>query len=135
MTYTDPPADRQRIRLDKWLWAARLYKTRSLAAQAIDAGHVKVAGQRCKPAREARIGELLEVCRGAERTELVIRALSAVRGAAPQAQQLYEETAQSLERKAHARALRAAAGRNATAATERPTKRDRRQLDRWRAGA
>lgn len=135
MTYTDPPADRQRIRLDKWLWAARLYKTRSLAAQAIDAGHVKVAGQRCKPAREARIGELLEVCRGAERTELVIRALSAVRGAAPQAQQLYEETPQSLERKAHDRALRAAAGRNATAATERPTKRDRRQLDRWRGGA
>lgn len=131
MADIDTTAERQRVRMDKWLWAARQYKTRSLAAQAIEAGHVRVAGQRCKPAREARIGDLIEIARGTERTELVVRALSAIRGSAPLAQLLYEETPQSLERKAQARALRAAVA--VTPATaERPTKRDRRQLDRWR---
>lgn len=124
--------DNGRVRLDKWLWAARLYKTRSLAAQAIEAGHVRVEGQRCKPAREARLGERLEVTRGHERMELVIRVLASLRGPAPQAQSLYEETIESIERKALARSLREAAGREQAASTGRPTKRDRRRLDRWR---
>jgi ribosome-associated heat shock protein Hsp15 len=133
MPHPKPADDHGRVRLDKWLWAARLYKTRSLAAQAIEAGHVRVDGQRCKPARAARLGDRLEVTRGHERMELVIRALASLRGAAPQAQSLYEETAESIARQTLARSLRAAAaGREHAAATGRPTKRDRRRLDRWR---
>jgi ribosome-associated heat shock protein Hsp15 len=119
-----------RLRIDKWLWAARFFKTRSLAAQAIDLGRVRVEGERIKPSREARIGDRLEIQLGDERIDVIVRALSAMRGPAPVARGLYEETADSLAR----RERRAEAHRLSTepAATikGRPTKREGRELRR-----
>jgi len=118
----------ERLRIDKWLWAARFFKTRSLAAQAIELGRVRVGAERIKPAREVRLGETLAIQQGDLRLEVIVRALAAVRGPAPSARLLYEETQASLER----RALRAERGRMvAEPARElagRPTKRDRRRL-------
>jgi ribosome-associated heat shock protein Hsp15 len=118
--------DADRIRLDKWLWAARLFKTRSLAAQAIDLGRVRIEGERIKPAREARIGEMLEVQVGDHALQVVIRALSSQRGPASLARELYQETADSIarrERRAEQRAVEPA-----QSIKGRPTKRDRREL-------
>jgi len=125
------------VRLDKWLWAARWFRTRSLAAEAVTAGRVLVAGQAAKPGRELRPGDVLELRQpGWPPRVVVVRALSAVRGPAPVARTLYEETAQSVaarERAAEARRL--APEPAATLAQGRPTKRDRRQIDqageRW----
>jgi len=120
------------VRIDKWLWAARFYKTRSLAAEAVDAGHVKVNGSRCKRARSIRVGDRIEITRGADATEVVVLEVSAHRGPASNAQAMYAESAESLERKQHARAQRFAAGAAAEVSSSRPTKRDRRRLERWR---
>lgn len=117
-----------KIRLDKWLWAARFFKTRSLAQAAIDLGRVRVGGERVKVAREARIGDELEVSAGELRRTVVIRALSNQRGPAPVAQQLYEETAASVARREQ-RAL-AARPDPARQIKGRPTKKDRRALQR-----
>lgn len=118
-----------KLRVDKWLWAARFYKTRSLAVQAIGAGHVRVNGQRCKPAREIAVGDRIEVGRGNLVMEVIVSDLSSSRGSAPIAQRLYQETAESTER----RVLAARQTHNGSGAApgERPTKRDRRRLDRW----
>ncbi len=118
--------DADRIRLDKWLWAARFFRTRSLASQAIDLGRVRVDGERIKAAREARIGELLEVEVGADRLQVVIRALSVQRGPASVARELYRETADSIARRLRRREQRAA--EPAQSIKGRPTKRDRREL-------
>ncbi len=83
------------LRIDKWLWAARFYKTRSLATDAVDGGKVHVNGQRVKPARELRVGDILTVT-AAESWELTVRALSDRRGPAAEARQLYEEAPASL---------------------------------------
>ena len=127
-----------RVRLDKWLWAARLFKTRALAAEAVDRGRVDVNGQAAKPARELRSGDTLDLRQdgGVKRT-LSIRALSAQRGPAPVAQALYEETADSLaERQRAAEARRLAPEPAHSIEQGRPTKRDRRDLERsqvqWR---
>ncbi len=125
-------APNDRARLDKWLWAARLYKTRSLAAEAVDRGRVHVNGQPAKPARELRPGDtlVLRLEGGIQRT-LVIRALSTQRGPAPVAQALYEETAASLaDRQRAAEARRLAPEPAQTIEQGRPTKRDRRELER-----
>lgn len=125
------------MRLDKWLWAARWFKTRSLAAEAVTAGRVLVAGQAAKPARELRPGDTLEWRQpGWPPRVMVVRALSAVRGPAPAAQALYEETPESLAaRQAAVEARRLAPEPASTQAQGRPTKRDRRQIDqageRW----
>lgn len=118
--------DADRIRLDKWLWAARFFRTRSLASQAIDLGRVRVDGERIKAAREARIGELLDVEVGADRLQVVIRALSVQRGPASVARELYRETADSIARRLRRREQRAA--EPAQSIKGRPTKRDRREL-------
>ncbi|MES2958318.1 MAG: S4 domain-containing protein [Pseudomonadota bacterium] len=121
-----------RVRLDKWLWAARLFKTRALAAEAADRGRVDVNGQAAKPARELRPGDTLELRLDAgQRRTLVIRALSSQRGPAPVAQALYEETADSLaERQRIADARRLAPDPAQSITQGRPSKRDRRDLDR-----
>ncbi len=125
------------MRLDKWLWAARWFKTRSLAAEAVTAGRVLVAGQAAKPARELRPGDTLEWRQaGWPPRVMVVRALSAVRGPAPAAQALYEETPESVAaRQRAAEARRLAPEPAATLAQGRPTKRERRQIDqageRW----
>jgi len=120
------------MRLDKWLWAARLFKTRALAAEAADRGRVGVNGQTAKPARELHAGDTLVLRQdgGVMRT-LVIRALSAQRGPAPVAQALYEETADSLAVRQQAAEARRLAPEPAHSIEQgRPTKRDRRDLVR-----
>ncbi len=120
-----------RLRLDKWLWAARLYKTRSLAAQAVDQGRVTVNGQPAKAARELRVGDCVAVRQGALQRTLQVLALSAMRGPAPVAQTLYAETAQSVtERQRAAEARRLAPEPARTIEQGRPTKRDRREIER-----
>lgn len=116
-------------RLDKWLWAARFFKTRSLAQQAIDAGRVTLNGTRAKPAKETRIDDVLEIVVGTTRWAVRVRRISDVRGPAGIAQTLYAETEDSM-------LARAAAREHARLYPEparqggRPTKRDRRTLAR-----
>lgn len=124
------PLERQR--LDKWLWAARLYKTRSLAAEEIGKGRVSVNGLAAKAARDLRPGDRVEVRQGAVLRELRVMGLSPVRGPAPVAQLLYEETATSKAAREKAAAERRLGVEPADAQLQgRPTKRDRRQLADW----
>jgi ribosome-associated heat shock protein Hsp15 len=119
-------AGTDRIRLDKWLWAARFFKTRSLASQAIDLGRVRIEGERVKPAHEAKVGEMLDVQVGEQRLQVVIRALSTQRGPASVARELYLETADSIASRNRREEQRAA--EPAQSIKGRPTKRDRREL-------
>jgi len=126
----DPP---ERQRIDKWLWAARFYKTRALAVQEIERGRVQVAGSDVKPARELKAGDVVTLRQGPVRREVVVRALSAQRGPAPVAQQLYAETPASIAAREQAAAARRLAPEPALAlAHGRPTKRERRALDEQR---
>ncbi len=121
-----------RVRLDKWLWAARLYKTRSLAADEVGKGRVDVNDQPAKPARELRIGDRVRVRQGPVSREFVVQGLSAVRGPAPVAQQLYAETPGSVAAREAAAAQRRLGVEPADAQLHgRPTKRDRRDLADW----
>ena len=125
-------ANTDRMRLDKWLWAARFFKTRALAAEAADHGRVDVNGQPAKPARELHVGDTLVLRQdgGVKRT-LLLRALTTQRGPAPVAQALYDETAESLaERQRAAEARRLAPEPAQTIEQGRPTKRNRRELER-----
>lgn len=121
-----------RVRLDKWLWAARFYKTRSLSAEEIDKGRVRVNGAPVKPAREVRIGDVVELRSGSVQRTLVVRALSGVRGPATAAALLYEESAESVAQRLAAAERRRLAPEPADSITQgRPSKRDRRELDAW----
>jgi ribosome-associated heat shock protein Hsp15 len=127
-----PAAPLDRLRLDKWLWAARLFKTRALAADAASLGRVDVNGQTAKPARELRAGDLLLLRDGPLRRELRVLGLSAQRGPAPVAQALYAETAESVAaREALAQRRRQGVEPADTLVHGRPTKRDRRELVDW----
>jgi ribosome-associated heat shock protein Hsp15 len=120
------------MRLDKWLWAARLYKTRALAAEEVSLGRVAVNGQPAKPARELKPGDTLTLRQGPVQRELRVLALSAVRGPAPVAQALYAETPESVAAREAAAARRRMGVEPAdTLANGRPTKRDRRQIADW----
>ena len=116
------------VRLDLWLWAARFYKTRSLARQAIDNGKVEIAGQRAKPARLLRTGDALTVQRGEERFELTVAGVSDTRGPARIAQALYVESASSRTRREAERALRAAERAGYRAPETKPDKRARKLI-------
>ncbi len=121
-----------RLRLDKWLWAARFYKTRALACDEIDKGRVRVNEQVVKPARELKAGDLVELRQGVVLRTVVVKGLSAVRGPAPVAQALYEETPASIAAREAAAERRRLAPEPAVAIEQgRPTKRDRRQLADW----
>ncbi len=125
--------DRQRI--DKWLWAARFYKTRSLASEDLDLGRIEVNGQAAKPAREVKVGDMVSVRRDQLVRIVVVRGLSGVRGPAPVAQLLYEETADSVaDRQRQAEQRRYAREPALAIAHGRPTKRERRDLDQARGG-
>lgn len=126
--------DGDKVRLDKWLWAARFFKTRALAKAAIEGGKVHCRGERCKPSKEPKIGEELVIRAGFDERTVVIRALSAVRKGAPEAQLLYEETADSLTRREQAAAMRKA-GALGVETDGRPSKKQRRDLQRFRAGS
>ncbi|MBS0293700.1 MAG: RNA-binding S4 domain-containing protein [Proteobacteria bacterium] len=129
---TAPPDS---MRLDKWLWCARFYKTRSLAVQEIGKGRVTVNGQATKAARELRAGDTVALRQGQVPRTVVVRALSSFRGPAPVAQQLYEETPQSIAARAQAAEARRLAPEPAASLREgRPTKRDRRTIDEMRHG-
>jgi len=120
-----------RIRLDKWLWAARFFKTRSLAADAIGGGKVDVNGERAKRARPLQVGDRVSVRHPPFETHVVVRELSEHRGRAADAVRLYEETpASRTARETLAAQMRALP--RAPYETGRPTKKDRRLLDRWR---
>lgn len=116
------------VRLDLWLWAARFFKTRVLARQAIEAGKVLVAGQRAKPSRTLRIGDALEVTRGEETFAVIVQGLSGSRGPAPVAQALYEESEASRKTREESRALRAAQRTGYRAPQGKPDKRARRLI-------
>ena len=129
---TDRPA-LERLRLDKWLWAARLYKTRALAAEEVSLGRVELNGQAAKPAREVKVDDRLTIRQGPVQRELIVRGLSLQRGPAALAQALYEETPESLAAREAAAARRRLGVEPADSLTQgRPTKRDRRQLAEWR---
>ena len=129
---TQPATAVTRLRIDKWLWAARFFKTRTLATQAIDLGRVRADGERVKPARDVTVGDRLEIHIGDARIEVIVRALSATRGPAPVARLLYEETAASVARREQRAAARAYAPEPAQDIKGRPTKRDARELRRLR---
>ncbi|MBS0321566.1 MAG: hypothetical protein JSR18_13560 [Proteobacteria bacterium] len=118
-----------RVRLDKWLWAARLFKTRALAVTAIDAGQVRIDDARVKPAHTVRPGMRISVRRAGLVLEVDVRALSARRASATIAATLYAETAGSVERRERFLAERAAAAAQVPRFPGRPTKRDRRKLE------
>lgn len=124
---TQPPAQ---VRLDKYLWAARFFKTRSLAATAIDSGRVKLNGDKVKPARTVAIGNILQIDNGSTEWEVEVIALSDVRGSAPIAQTLYAETAASIEKRARDAEQKKFAPEPAKNRHGRPTKQDRRALER-----
>ena len=127
------------VRLDKWLWAARFYKTRSLASAEIGKGRVQVNGQSAKPARALRPGDRVELRQDGTTRTVVVLALSHVRGPAPVAETLYEETPESVaQREKLAQQRRLAAEPSHSIEQGRPTKRDRRKLadwNRWSASA
>jgi len=126
--------DDDKVRLDKWLWAARFFKTRALAKAAIEGGKVHCRGERCKPSKEPKLGEELVIRAGYDERTVVIRALSAVRKGAPEAQLLYEETPDSLARREHAAAMRKA-GSLGVETDGKPSKKQRRALQRFRSDA
>ncbi|WP_026075998.1 RNA-binding S4 domain-containing protein [Noviherbaspirillum massiliense] len=118
------------VRIDKWLWAARFFKTRSLATDAVDGGKVRLNGDRIKPARSIKPGDILDIDNGSTEWEVVVRGLSDVRGPASAAQTLYEETEKSIALRQEKAEKRRFFREPSEAIKGRPTKRDRRQLDK-----
>ena len=120
------------LRVDKWLWAARFFKTRSMAARACELGRVSSKGQRVKPSREIRVGDLLRVTTDGGEFEVEVVDLSEMRGPAPVARALYRETEASQEARQRAVDERKAMPHFEMTFGARPSKRDRRKLDRFR---
>lgn len=122
-----------KVRLDKWLWAARFFKTRALAKAAIESGKVHCRGERCKPGKEPRVGDEFQIRAGFDERTVVVQALSIVRRGAPEAQLLYSETPESLAKREQAAEMRKAGSLGLTT-DGRPTKKQRRQLFHFRSG-
>jgi ribosome-associated heat shock protein Hsp15 len=123
------------IRIDKWLWAARFFKTRSLASRACEMGRVESNGQHVKPSREVRVGDLLGVKNDSGEFQIEVLVLSEMRGPAPVAQTLYRETEASREARLKVAEQRKAMPRYETSTEGKPSKRDRREIDRLRGRA
>ena len=124
--------DISRLRLDKWLWAARFFKTRSLAKAAIEGGKVQLEGQRVKVSREVSVGDTLQIRQGWDQKVVVVQALSDQRRGAPEARLLYLETEESIARRETEAAARKAAGGMIERPAQRPTKKQRRQIHRFK---
>ena len=122
------------LRIDKWLWAARFFKTRSLATEAIHAGHIKLNGATVKPARELRAGDMLDLAIGEEKWTVEVLGLNDLRRPASEAQQLYAETAESRERRAAAKEAHRLAPTPGSDLRGRPTKKARRQIRGFNEG-
>jgi ribosome-associated heat shock protein Hsp15 len=118
------------VRIDKWLWAARFFKTRSLATDAVDNGRVRLDGERIKPARAVKLDDKLLIDNGADVWEVLVLGISDQRGGAPVARLLYEETAASVRKRETALEARKLYPEPATAIKGRPTKRDRRAISK-----
>ncbi len=121
----------EKIRVDKWLWAARFFKTRALVKGAIEGGKITLDGQRIKPSREIKVGAILEIRQGWDQKTVVVAALSEQRKGAPEAQLLYTETPDSIARRQQRAALRTAARAGHQPPRQRPTKKQRRQLHQF----
>lgn len=121
-----------KLRLDKWLWAARFFKTRSLAKAAIEGGKVHLDGQRVKVSREIAVGDTLQIRQGWDEKIIVVKQLCDQRRGAPEAQRLYEETAGSITRREAEAAARKAAGGMIDRPAQRPSKKQRRQIHRFK---
>jgi ribosome-associated heat shock protein Hsp15 len=119
------------LRLDKWLWAARFYKTRSRATDAVGSGKVKLNGTTVKPAKEMKPGDRVQLRIGDESWEVIVQGLNEQRRPAPEARLLYQETPESIQQRAQAADLRKLAPTPSPDQKGRPTKRDRRQLIRF----
>jgi ribosome-associated heat shock protein Hsp15 len=117
-------------RIDKWLWAARFFKTRTLATEAVDKGRVRLDGERTKPAHALKPGDLVLIDNGTTTWEVTVRAIAEVRGSATAAQLLYVETPESVTRRASEAMQHKLYREPGTTLKGRPTKRDRRLLDR-----
>ncbi len=129
---TEQTSPTERVRLDKWLWVARLFKTRGLSAAEIGKGRIEVNGQAAKASRELRAGDMIELRQGPVTRTLIVKALSLQRGPATVAQALYEETPESINLRQEAAQERRSGAEPALALEQgRPTKRDRRQLADW----
>lgn len=128
---TDSEQGNSKVRIDKWLWAARFFKTRSLAKSAIEGGKVQLAGQKVKVSREVAPGDILRIRQGWDEREVTVIATSEQRRAAPLAQTLYQETQSSVERRTRAAEARKAAGTLARP-SQRPGKHERKALERLR---
>ncbi|NWD73934.1 RNA-binding protein [Pseudomonas gingeri] len=120
-----------KVRLDKWLWAARFYKTRALAKAAIESGKVHCRGERCKPGKEPRVGDEIQIRNGFDERTVVVQALSLIRRGAPEAQTLYAETEQSLAKR-EAAAVQRKAGELGLTTDGKPSKKQRRDLFKFR---
>ena len=118
------------VRIDKWLWAARFFKTRSLATDAVDGGKVRLNGERVKPARSVKPGDLLDIDNGSTEWQVEVRDLADKRGSATIAQTLYTETEHSIAERQKKSEQRKYFREPSEAIKGRPTKRDRRQIDR-----
>lgn len=127
----DEDDDSGKVRIDKWLWAARFFKTRGLAAEAIDGGKIRYDGERPKAAKEVRLGAVLRITRPDGEWEVIVRGLSVQRRGAPEAALLYEETEQSRQRREQAQLTREAEHGMRDRGMGRPTKRDRRLIKRF----
>jgi ribosome-associated heat shock protein Hsp15 len=125
----------ERVRIDKWLWAARFFKTRSAASEAVAGGHVHVAGERVKPAREVRVGDTIEIRRDEIRWIVVVAALADRRGPASVASTLYDETPESVEARERQRLERRLARPIGSDLGARPTKQARRRIETLRRNA
>ena len=121
----------EKCRLDKWLWAARFYKTRSLATDAIETGKIHVDGDRVKPAKEVKVGQVIHIRRKELEMEVVVQALSVVRRGAPEAALLYEETPASLQKRENSSVTREAEHARRERGAGRPTKRQRRDIKKF----
>ncbi|MFL9609784.1 RNA-binding S4 domain-containing protein [Methylobacillus sp. Pita2] len=120
-----------KCRLDKWLWAARFFKTRSLATDAIDTGKIHVDGDRVKPAKEVRLGQVIHIRRKELEMEVIVRGLSTQRRGAPEAALLYEETPESIAKRENLAVTREQEHAQRERGMGRPTKRQRRDIKKF----
>jgi len=120
--------DIERVRIDKWLWAARFFKTRSMASQAVSGGKVHLNGSRVKPARTVVVGDMVLITRGRVEFHVRVQGLSEKRGSAVQARELYEETADSIAKREDERNMRRALNLSHNPPSTKPNKRDRRKI-------
>lgn len=126
-----PVSNDDRVRIDKWLWAARFFKTRSIATKAVNGGHVHVNGARVKPARMIQIGDALVIRRGHVEFEVIVQGVSERRGPAVQARTLYEETADSVKRREQDARDRRLQKPLDTPPDKKPDKRERRRIRKF----